>query len=43
MICRNFGTFTALHIAPGMDEVVYTIRADIRHGQLSRDPKDWEC
>ncbi|TPK61493.1 hypothetical protein FJ930_27575 [Mesorhizobium sp. B2-4-15] len=24
------------------DEVVYTIRADIRHGQMSRDPKDWE-
>ena len=25
------------------DEVVYTIREDFRHGQISRDPKDWEC
>ena len=24
------------------DEVVYTIREDLRHGQISRDPKDWE-
>ena len=24
------------------DEVVYTIREDFRHGQISRDPKDWE-
>ena len=24
------------------DEVVYTIREDVRHGQISRDPKDWE-
>ena len=24
------------------DDVVYTIREDFRHGQISRDPKDWE-
>ena len=24
------------------DEVVYSIREDFRHGQISRDPKDWE-
>jgi hypothetical protein len=24
------------------DEVVYAIREDIRHGRISRDPKDWE-
>ena len=24
------------------DEVVYMIREDFRHGQISRDPKDWE-
>ena len=24
------------------DEVVYMIREDLRHGQISRDPKDWE-
>ena len=24
------------------DEVVYTLREDFRHGQISRDPKDWE-
>ena len=25
------------------DEVVYMIREDLRHGQISRDPKDWEA
>jgi hypothetical protein len=24
------------------DEVVYTLREDLRHGKISRDPKDWE-
>jgi hypothetical protein len=24
------------------DEVVYMIREDLRHGRISRDPKDWE-
>ena len=24
------------------DEVTYMIREDLRHGQISRDPKDWE-
>jgi len=24
------------------DEVIYTIREDLRHGRISRDPKDWE-
>lgn len=23
-------------------EVVYMLREDFRHGQISRDPKDWE-
>ncbi len=24
------------------DEIVYMIREDFRHGQISRNPKDWE-
>jgi hypothetical protein len=37
----------AVSIAAGIahkiaDEVVYTIREDFRHGQISRDPEDWE-
>jgi hypothetical protein len=24
------------------NEVIYAIREDIRHGRISRDPKDWE-
>lgn len=26
-----------------IEEVVYTIREDLSHGRISRDPKDWEC
>jgi hypothetical protein len=25
-----------------VDEIVYTIREDLSHGRISRDPKDWE-
>jgi hypothetical protein len=25
-----------------VDEIVYTIREDHSHGQISRNPKDWE-
>lgn len=24
------------------EEVLYALREDFRHGQISRDPKDWE-